>query len=320
MNIREDWPLVTFTLLFPTSVATYLFSLALPADLDILQQAVTSIAWALAAVALFLAPFHLGRPLRAVRAFAHLSSSWLARESALAALYAGLLFLHAFEPASRMGLFATSAFAAVTLAAGLGGLYASARSYSLPARPGWHFGRTLAQFAGGGISLALVLALMFFSITFERGGDLFPQAAIWMRWGALIPAIWILVQWLIAYQETTAYASNKGRLPGHPLPGDMWRYYRLATVLAGLALVSLAIAVFLIPDPLLFLLALLSEAGASWFYRLSFFARARPLSVPLLTDSARLKRLEPAAGAAPNSRVFAGSRNRRGEAFGDDVL
>ena len=46
MNIREDWPLVTFTLLFPTSVAIYLLALLLPETLGNLQSAGMAIAWA----------------------------------------------------------------------------------------------------------------------------------------------------------------------------------------------------------------------------------------------------------------------------------
>jgi DMSO reductase anchor subunit len=292
MSIREDWPLVTFTLLFPTSVATYLLALLAPASFGALQSAGMAIAWALATVALLLTPLHLGRPLRAFRTIANLSRSWLSRETTLAALYVGLLFLHTFEPVMQLGFPGTTTLMALTLGIGLAAVAASARSYCMPARPGWHFGRTLTQFGGAGISTALLLALVLFSEVAAREEWLPFQATAWLKWMAGLSVLWIVLQWLINRHETRAFMAHGERLPAHAAPEDVWRVYRTATMLAAVAVALLLSAIILRPDTLLFLLALIAEMVAGWFYRLAFFARGRPLSVESLIERERLARLD----------------------------
>jgi len=299
MNIREDWPLVTFTLLFPTSVSIYLLALLLPASLDNLQSAGMAIAWALATVGLFLTPLHLGRPLRAPRALANLRESWLSRETTLAALYVGLLFLHAFEPVMRLGFPGATALMVLTLIIGVAAIVASARTYCTPARPGWHFWRTLTQFAGAGISTALLLALVFFSDAVARGEPLPIQAGVWLKWLAGGSALWILLQWLVNMHETRAFIAHADRLPAHTTPENIWRVYRAATTLAAVAIALLAAAIILHQDTLLFMLALIAETVAGWFYRLSFFARGRPLTVEALIENERLRRIEEASRERP---------------------
>ena len=296
MSPRSEWPLVAFTLLFPTSVAMYCFSLLLPAALSILRPAAISLAWALAAVALLLTPFHLSRPLRAPLALAHLARSWLSREIWLATLWAGLITLHAFEPAAQWSIVASTAFSLATLAVGLAALGAGARAHHVPGRPGWRFGRTLLEFAGAGAGLALIAILGLFSTAVDHGAIEFPGAAAGLRIGALLPALAIGLQWVYAEWQTRAFASAPQRLPSHPTPAAARRAQRVAAGLSGLALATLAGAAAFRPDTLLFLLALAAQAIAAWFYRRGFFARAFPLDVRGLAWAERRRRMSLAAG------------------------
>lgn len=298
MSIREDWPLVTFTLLFPTSIVTYTLAILLPATFDNLQSAGMATAWALAVIGLLLTPLHLGRPLRALRAFAHVTRSWLSRETALAAIYVMLLTLHAFEPLMHTGL-ATTTLSAATMLLGLAGLVASARSYRTLARPGWHFGRTLAQFLGTGISTALLLGLVLASDAATQGEIPPPLATIWLGWMAAGSGLWIVLLWGINLHEIRAFVARADRLPAEPTPDQVWRVYRAATVLAGVAVALVIAAIIIRHDTLLFLLALVAETSAGWFYRLSFFARGRPLSVEGLIGQERAARLGAAIGDRP---------------------
>jgi len=63
--------------------------------------------------------------------------------------------------------------------------------------------------------------------------------------------------------------------------------------------VLLAIAIIVRQDTLLFMLALITETVAGWFYRLSFFARGRPLTVEALIEDERLRRIEEASKERP---------------------
>lgn len=124
---------------------------------------------AVAAIALFVAVFHLGRPLYAYKALRMWKRSWLSREvllfalfSSLGAVYAGLkLGVSLWQwPLSEWALFVLGA-AVVFL--GLAGVYASAKIYQVPARPAWNTVRTPLRFFLTGLILGPLFALAVYS-------------------------------------------------------------------------------------------------------------------------------------------------------------
>ena len=101
----------------------------------------SSAAWlaaGIAVLALAAAPMHLGRPIHAHRAWRGWKTSWLSREVIAFGLFA--------KAALAAAWFGTPITAAVACAAGLFGIYCSARIYTVPARPAWNTWLTLADF------------------------------------------------------------------------------------------------------------------------------------------------------------------------------
>ncbi|MFN7922672.1 MAG: DmsC/YnfH family molybdoenzyme membrane anchor subunit [Bryobacteraceae bacterium] len=102
------------------------------------------LAFGLIAIALAVAPAHLGRPIHAYRAIRGWKHSWLSREilglsafAGAANLFTALLWLG--SPYAPLAGFAT-------VTAGIAGVYSSARIYTVRARPAWFSGHTLAEF------------------------------------------------------------------------------------------------------------------------------------------------------------------------------
>ena len=92
----------------------------------------------IAMIALAAAPMHLGRPIHAYRAWRGWKTSWLSREVIAFGLFA--------KAAIAAAWFGTPITAAAACAAGLFGIYCSARIYTVPARPAWNSWLTLADF------------------------------------------------------------------------------------------------------------------------------------------------------------------------------
>lgn len=135
---RGEWALVLFTLLLPALVALFAAGLARP------ERAPGPLALLLGGVVAFAASaIHLGRPLRAWRALAHLRSSWLSREIAAAALFLAAGAAHRLP---GLGAGARGALAAVALLAGGALLFAIDAVYrAVPRldRPALHSGEAL---------------------------------------------------------------------------------------------------------------------------------------------------------------------------------
>jgi DMSO reductase anchor subunit len=95
-----------------------------------------ALAAGLAALAMAGALLHLGRPAMAWKALRGLRTSWLSREVLLLGAYGVLASVSVAAPA----------LAAVTAAAGVAGVYASARLYVVPGRPAWNSWLTPVRF------------------------------------------------------------------------------------------------------------------------------------------------------------------------------
>lgn len=137
---EPHWPLVIMTVLTQTSVGSICAIFAEHA-----QSAVAaSGALGMAMIALAASTLHLGRPAYAWRALSMWRRSWLSREVLLFTLFAGCGTAYA---ASLWMHFAASTFLGVsTTLFGLAAIFASARLYTVAARPAWNSGHTFAEF------------------------------------------------------------------------------------------------------------------------------------------------------------------------------
>lgn len=134
-----------------------------------------SAAWLAAGVALMAlgaAPMHLGRPIHAHRAWRGWKTSWLSRE-----VIAFGIFAKAAVAAAWLG---TPAAAAGACAAGVAGIYCSARIYTVRARPSWNSWFTLLDFYLTAFTLgpALLLALGMISTPLPPLAGLLAQAVL----------------------------------------------------------------------------------------------------------------------------------------------
>jgi len=142
---HPHWPLVVMTVLTQLSVGAF-------ATIWLMQLVGASTRLGVAAIsslmvgglALTASTMHLGRPVHAYRAIRMWRRSWLSREvllftsfSAVAAVYAALLWLQLPGGAFVGGL---------TAMLGIAGVTASACIYRVPSRPAWNTRYTLLQF------------------------------------------------------------------------------------------------------------------------------------------------------------------------------
>ena len=154
---EENWPLVGFTALSPIAIGGLVGLLAIRGTpkLGIDWNAVALLA--MAVLALGASSLHLGRPLRAYRSVARLSTSWLSREVALFGIFVLLLATYAFSPYvgisdDRRGMLGIVA----SMVGGLS-LWATGEVYRLPSRPAWNHWRTIASLVLGALGPGLLL-------------------------------------------------------------------------------------------------------------------------------------------------------------------
>jgi hypothetical protein len=147
LTLREDVPLVGFTLLAQAAAGTAGVSwlLGLPLDRPLLV-----VIGLLATLATAASLFHLGTVSRAWRAPVHAKASALSREVA---------WLAVFGAAWVLALFAPSAGHAALAASGAALVFYMAAVYRIDAVPGWTRGRTYAAFAFSAVLLGLVVVL-----------------------------------------------------------------------------------------------------------------------------------------------------------------
>jgi formate dehydrogenase iron-sulfur subunit len=142
---HPHWSLIVMTVLTQLSVGAFVTIWLLHlVGASTRLGAAALVSLAVGGLALAAATCHLGRPVHAYRALRMWRRSWLSREvllfacfSAVAALYAGVLWLQ---------LPGGAAIGAVTALLGLAGVTASACIYRVPSRPAWNTPMTLVQF------------------------------------------------------------------------------------------------------------------------------------------------------------------------------
>ncbi len=136
-NLRAEhahWPLVWLTVL--TQVAAGVSA-------TVGDSSDRAVAAGFAAAALVGSLAHLGRPGLAWKALRNLRRSWLSREVALFGLYAPMALAAVVLPI----------LAPVAALLGMAGVYASARLYIVPGRPGWNTPLTVVVFAATGLAV-----------------------------------------------------------------------------------------------------------------------------------------------------------------------
>lgn len=151
-------PLIFMTTLIQAVTGSLIFALFLGAAKPMLLIAL----FAIAAVALNISVFHLGRPAYAWRALKMWRRSWLSREVLLfGVFFTALAILTAATSASVQHLpsthLAVSALGFITALLGIGGIVASAFIYLVPARPSWNMLHTPIDFLLSAALLGTVL-------------------------------------------------------------------------------------------------------------------------------------------------------------------
>ncbi len=175
-------PLVVLTVASQAAIGTSVWTAVHPSTTSAVIAAV------FAAIGLAASPFHLGRPIHALRALRNIRRSWLSREALLLALHGGGAITAAALSILGFGIQTNRADraagtvsatavefsdslsqthsivtpglrASLFVVAGLGllGAFASARLYMLPGRPTWDTKLTLAQFAATTVGLGSLL-------------------------------------------------------------------------------------------------------------------------------------------------------------------
>ena len=155
MDVR-DWALITFTILVQMSVgsiwvlgiAHYYAARKFGAEeADRLSDRALFALLPVIALAFIASLLHLGNPLNAYRAVAHLGSSWLSREIFFGVIFAVLAFAFAFLQWRKIG--SITLRTVVAWLAALDGLvlvFVMANVYMLPTEPSWNSWATPVSF------------------------------------------------------------------------------------------------------------------------------------------------------------------------------
>jgi DMSO reductase anchor subunit len=154
---EENWSLVGFTALSPIAIGGLAGLLAVRGSPSVGVDWSAIALLGIALLALGASSLHLGRPLRAYRAMARLSTSWLSREVVLFGVFVLLLAayampVHASGWDERRGLIGI-----LTAIVGAISLWATGEVYRLPSRPAWDHWRTIASLILGALGAGLLL-------------------------------------------------------------------------------------------------------------------------------------------------------------------
>jgi DMSO reductase anchor subunit len=168
---EKHWPLVAFTGLSPIAIG------GLAGLVAVRESSRIGIDWSAMAVlgiallALFASVLHLGRPLRAYRAMARLSTSWLSREVVLFGVF--LLLLASYAVPIHSGGWDESRGLLGVLACVVGGLclWATGEVYRLPSRPAWNHRRTIASLILGALGPGLLFGVFVGRLWGGDGGE-----------------------------------------------------------------------------------------------------------------------------------------------------
>lgn len=142
---HPHWPLVFMTVLTQLAVGAMasILGFQLLRGPEIVAAAASG-ALLITMLALGASTLHLGRPIHAYRALRMWRRSWLSREVLFFSGFAGFGLL--YTAALWLGSKGSSIVGMGTVLSGVAGAFASARLYTVPARPAWNNKHTFAEF------------------------------------------------------------------------------------------------------------------------------------------------------------------------------
>ena len=209
---QPHWPLVVMLVLSQAAAGLFVAA-AFLGHANINSLPATSGAVALLAIGLLVATLHLGRPLKAWRAFLGWRKSWLSRE---------LIALNTFAAAAVLAIGCRSIPAwrePLNICAAILGLvavFASAMVYIDTGRPAWSARITFGNFFGATLVLGAVLASLVLSATSEsESAAPFLGAALAIR---AILFIWRRVELRAALDHLHSAVHLNGRVVRELLP------------------------------------------------------------------------------------------------------
>jgi formate dehydrogenase iron-sulfur subunit len=243
---HPHWPLVWVTLL--TQLATGVMLAAVAER----SRSGSIAAFVAAAIALPASLFHLGRPLHAWKALRGLRRSWLSREVLAFGLFA--------VTAGAAALTSSTPVAALALATGVAGVYASGRLYVVPGRPSWDSWLTVAQFLATAVALGPLAAA-----TVEGGSTMLRLLAA--GGGTCSLAIYVLNLRRLAVDDRLEFRGTWVLTRGH------LRHAFTARLAAGVLALALALVAPVWS-------ALILAGGAELVGRWLFYVSVVPLNMP----------------------------------------
>ncbi|MFL6306991.1 MAG: DmsC/YnfH family molybdoenzyme membrane anchor subunit [Candidatus Sulfotelmatobacter sp.] len=224
----------------------------------------------IALVALGASTLHLGRPIYAFRALSMWRRSWLSREVLFFSLFAGTAIAYA----SLLWIRSRASLGAGIVAASLGliAIYASARLYTVAARPMWNSRHSFLEFY---LSAALTGSLVS-SLFTPATQNALAHIAAYLVIGLIVQQL-VKFAWLWRSCQFELRAS-----------GEMLRYRFLplfATRLCGLTAISLTL-IFLDNRPWLRVLCFAAATGTEVIGRYLFFVSVVPknMAAPYLRE------------------------------------
>lgn len=144
----QEWALITFTILTQMAVGAFLvlevvhFYAVRKAGMEEADRLSDRALLAIVVVmglALVASLFHLGNPLNAPRAIAHLATSWLSREILFGVIFTVLVVIFAVMQWRKIGPFLVrNVIAWITAIIGLVLVYCESRIYMIQAEPAWN--------------------------------------------------------------------------------------------------------------------------------------------------------------------------------------
>ena len=194
MKDEKSWPLVAFTALSPIAIGGLAGLVAVRENPRIGVDWSAMAVLGIALLALLASSLHLGRPLRAYRAMARLSTSWLSRDVVLFGVF--VLLLAAYAVPIHAGGWDKSRGLLGVLASVVGGLslWATGEVYRLPSCPAWNHWRTIASLILGALGPGLLFGSSVGRLGGPDGGENAPAtitalAAVALLLGAAVACL-----------------------------------------------------------------------------------------------------------------------------------
>lgn len=200
----EEFPLIVFTIFTQAAIGIMLFVAIgrLVAKDGVFKKSVLTAA-GLGIIGMIASVLHLGRPLNAINALNHFSTSWLSREIWFTSIFVGLTVVAAVllyvKPQAAGVVTGLSGVAALI---GLVDIFFMASIYSSTSVPAWNGSATYVEFYAAAISIG---AMLFLALNVKEAGKMKKMIALSV---AVVVAIQVaaVVPYLISMAGSTSTA------------------------------------------------------------------------------------------------------------------